>query len=128
MSENDPDRTSIAIRKDAETNDDFRREVITGPFAQVVLMSVQPGDDIGEEVHDGHDQILVFVSGRGTAVLDGRSSDIGIGDLVYVKSGTRHNFINAGDEPLRLFTIYAPPEHPAGTVHHTKADALAAEQ
>jgi mannose-6-phosphate isomerase-like protein (cupin superfamily) len=127
MSETGSDRVPISIRSAAETNDDFRREVVTGEFAQVVLMSVQPGDDIGEEIHEGHDQILVFVKGRGTAVLDGESSNFGVGDLVYVKAGTRHNFINTGDEPFRLFTIYAPPEHPAGTVHHTKADATAEE-
>jgi mannose-6-phosphate isomerase-like protein (cupin superfamily) len=127
MSDQSSDRAAVAIRNAAEGNGDFRRELITGRFAQVVLMSVQPGEDIGEEVHEDVDQILVFVGGRGTAVLDGQATPIRPDDLVYVRAGTRHNFINAGDEPLRLYTIYAPPEHAPGTVHRTKAEAEAAE-
>jgi mannose-6-phosphate isomerase-like protein (cupin superfamily) len=67
------------------------------------------------------------VDGRGTAVLDGQRSEIGPNDLVFVRAGTRHNFLNTGDAPLRLITIYAPPEHAPGTVHQTKAEADAAE-
>jgi mannose-6-phosphate isomerase-like protein (cupin superfamily) len=125
LSDQSSDQAAVPIRSAAEGNDHFRRELITGEFAQVVLMAIQPGEDIGEEVHEDVDQILVFVGGRGTAVLDGQESEIGADDLVYVKAGTRHNFINAGDEPLRLYTIYAPPEHAPGTVHRTKSEAEA---
>lgn len=115
------------ILRMASENDDFRREVVTGPHAQVVLMAIPPGEEIGEEVHPDVDQILLFVEGRGESILDGETGSIGPSDLVLVRAGTRHNFRNLGDEPLRLVTVYAPPEHPAGTVHRTKAEADAAE-
>ena len=73
------------------------------------------------------DQVLIFVEGRGEAQVDGEASVIGPNDLVFVRAGMRHNFINTGDTPLRLITIYAPPEHAPGTVHQTKAEADAAE-
>jgi mannose-6-phosphate isomerase-like protein (cupin superfamily) len=110
----------------ARRNDAFRRTIVTGEHGQVVVMAIQPGDDIGEETHDG-DQILLFVEGEGKAILEGQSEPIRAGDLVFVPAGTLHNFVNAGPEPLRLLTVYAPPEHPDGTVHETKADAEAAE-
>ncbi|HEY7907030.1 MAG TPA: cupin domain-containing protein [Wenzhouxiangella sp.] len=108
-------------------NDAFRDELITGPESQLVLMTIQPGDEIGSEVHDDHDQILVFVEGVGTAILDDESFEVGVNDLVFVKAGVKHNFVNSGPTPLRLYTIYAPPEHSAGTRHATKAEADAAE-
>jgi len=108
-------------------NDAFRREVVTGEHEQVVVMTIPPGDEIGEEVHDDTDQILVFVDGHGEARLDGVTSPVGPNDHVFVHAGTRHNFVNTGDTPLRLITIYAPPEHAPGTVHQTKAEADAAE-
>jgi mannose-6-phosphate isomerase-like protein (cupin superfamily) len=111
----------------AWSNEAFRRVVVTGEHEQVVVMTIPPGGDIGEEVHPGTDQVLAFVDGRGTAQLDGRSSVVGPNDLVFVHAGTRHNFLNTGDVPLRLITIYAPPEHAPGTVHQTKADAEAPE-
>lgn len=110
----------------ARRNDAFRRTIVTGEHSQVVVMTIQPGDDIGEETHEG-DQILLFVEGDGSAVLNGDSERVGPGDLVFVPAGTLHNFVNEGSAPLRLVTIYAPPEHPDGTVHETKADAEAAE-
>ena len=115
------------IRGLARENDDFRREVMTGPHSQVVLMSVAVGSEIGEEVHEDVDQVLVFVDGTGEAVLEGDSSTVEPGDLVFVPAGTRHNFVNRGDTALKLYTVYAPPEHEAGTVHHTKEEADAAE-
>jgi len=91
-----------------------------------VLMSVQPGDDVGAEVHSV-DQILVFVSGTGDAMLNGERSPVRAHSLVAVAAGTRHNFINTGQTPLKLFTVYAPPEEQPGTLHRRKADAVAAE-
>ena len=102
--------------------DDYRREIITSEYSQVVLMTVQPGEEIGEEVHAEHDQFLAFVEGEGEAVLEGRRRRITGGDFVFVPAGTRHNFVNDGDVPLRLVTLYAPPEHEPSTVHPTKAD------
>lgn len=103
-------------------NDWFRREVVTGTHSQVMLMSILPGEDIGEEIHEV-DQTLIFVSGTGEAVIDGITEVFGAGDLFFVPAGTRHNFKNTGTESLKLFTIYAPSEHLAGTNHETKADA-----
>lgn len=111
----------------AKQNEYFRQTIVTGEHSQVVVMMLQPGEDIGEETHEG-DQILFFVEGRGEAVLEGETSPVGPNDMVFVPAGTLHNFINAGGDKLRLVTTYAPPEHPDGTVHETKADALAAEQ
>jgi mannose-6-phosphate isomerase-like protein (cupin superfamily) len=90
-------------------------------------MTIPPGGEIGEEVHDGTDQVLAFVEGVGEAILDGESRPVGPNDLVFVRAGTRHNFVNTGADPLRLVTVYAPPEHEPGTVHQTKAEADAAE-
>jgi mannose-6-phosphate isomerase-like protein (cupin superfamily) len=114
------------IAEHARKNTDFRRVILTNKFSQVVLMSVEPGDDIGEETHEG-DQILYFVDGEGEAVLSGKKSKIAAGSLVSVPAGILHNFINTGSKPLKLYTVYAPPEEPEGTVHKTKAEAEAAE-
>lgn len=115
--------TDIDIVQAARTNEAFRRELLTGDHEQVVVMTIPPGGEIGDEVHSGTDQLLIFVDGRGEARLDGQASQIGANDLVFVRAGTRHNFVNKGDTPLRLITVYAPPEHPVGTVHLTKEEA-----
>ncbi len=111
----------------ARSNEAFRREVLTGEHEQVVVMTIPPGGEIGDEVHADTDQVLAFVEGTGEAILDGQGSTVEPNDLVFVRAGTRHNFVNTGDGPLRLITIYAPPEHEPGTVHQTKAEADAAE-
>jgi mannose-6-phosphate isomerase-like protein (cupin superfamily) len=111
----------------AQDNAAFRRVVETGEHCQVVLMSVPPGGEIGEETHDHVDQVLIFVAGVGEAILDGERTPVGPGRLVLVSAGTRHNFVNSGAGDMRLYTIYAPPEHAPGTVHQTKAEADAAE-
>ena len=112
----------------ARQSDDFRRVVITGDNIQVVVMTIQPGGEIGVETHEGHDPVLFFVDGEGEAVLDGVHSKIGAGDLSFVHAGVHHNFINTGSEQLRLITAYAPPEHAPGTVHADEAEADAAEE
>jgi mannose-6-phosphate isomerase-like protein (cupin superfamily) len=111
----------------AEKNEFFRQVVVTSEYSQVVLMAIKPGEDIGEETHDVVDQSLFFVSGTGRAELNGQASTMGPNSLVVVPAGTLHNFINTGETPLKLVTVYAPPEHEPGTVHKTKAEALAAE-
>jgi mannose-6-phosphate isomerase-like protein (cupin superfamily) len=117
---------SVDIVAAARSNDAFRRVVITGDHEQVVVMTIPPGGEIGEEVHETTDQVLAFVDGHAEAQLDGQSSEVGPNDLVFVHAGIRHNFLNRGASPLRLITIYAPPHHPRGTVHETKAEAEAA--
>jgi mannose-6-phosphate isomerase-like protein (cupin superfamily) len=116
------------IVKRAKANSYFREVLATGPHSQVVVMSIPAGGDIGEEVHDDVDQTLVFVEGEGEAILDGVKSAVGVDRLVHVPAGTRHNFVNTGKIDLRLYTIYAPPEHKPGTIHKTKAEADAAHE
>jgi mannose-6-phosphate isomerase-like protein (cupin superfamily) len=112
----------------AKANSYFREVLSTGPNSQVVVMSIPPGGDIGEETHDDVDQILVFVQGTGEAVLDGKKSECSNGRLVHVPAGTKHNFVNTGTVDLRLYTVYAPPEHAPGTIHKTKAEAQASHE
>ena len=116
------------IVKLAKANSYFREVLATGPHSQVVVMSIPPGGDIGEEVHEDVDQTLVFVQGEGQAILDGEKSAVAVDRLVHVPAGTRHNFVNTGKVDLRLYTIYAPPEHKPGTIHKTKAEADAAHE
>lgn len=111
----------------AERSADFRRVLWTGTHSQLVIMTIPVGGEIGEETHDGVDQILSFVSGTGEAIVGGEKKEVAQGDLVVVPAGTRHNFRNTGANPLVLYTVYAPPEHADGVVHATKEEADAAE-
>ena len=112
----------------AEQSPDFRRVLWTGSKTQLVIMTIPPGGEIGEETHPDTDQILTFVSGIGEAVLAGESAQVAQGDLVVVPAGTKHNFRNTGVNPLVLYTVYGPPEHADGAVHATKEEADAAEE
>jgi mannose-6-phosphate isomerase-like protein (cupin superfamily) len=112
----------------ARNNEAFRRVLETGQHAQVVLMTIDAGDQIGEEVHAEVDQLFIFVAGHGEAILDGTAGPVAPSDLVFVRAGTRHNIVNHAVVPMRLITIYAPPQHAPGTVHLTKADAEANER
>jgi mannose-6-phosphate isomerase-like protein (cupin superfamily) len=105
-------------------NSEFRHVLYTAKHLQLVVMSILPGEDIGEEVHS-LDQFFRFESGTGTVVMDGRSEPVRDGIAVVVPAGTRHNIVNSGPVPLKLYTLYAPPNHRDGVVHHTRADALA---
>ena len=116
------------IVKLAKANTYFREVLATGPKTQVVVMSIPPGGEIGSEVHPDVDQVLVFVQGEGQAILDGEKSAVSVDRLVQVPAGTRHNFVNTGTTDLRLYTIYAPPEHAPGTIHETTAEADAAHE
>lgn len=111
------------IEDQAEGNSDFRRVIYTGKNIQLVLMSLKPGEDIGEEVHKDRDQFFRVEKGKGEVLIDGKRSKIKGDDAVLVPAGARHNIINTGEKPLRLYTLYGPPEHRDGTVHATKADA-----
>jgi mannose-6-phosphate isomerase-like protein (cupin superfamily) len=115
------------IATEAEKSPDFRRVLWTGEHTQLVIMTIPPGGEIGEEVHDV-DQILTFVSGTGKAVVSGGEKNVVQGDLVVVPSGTKHNFLNTGTNRLILYTVYGPPEHADGAVHKTKEAADEAEE
>jgi mannose-6-phosphate isomerase-like protein (cupin superfamily) len=108
-------------------SEDFRRVLLTGEHLQVVAMTLAPGEEIGAETHEGHDQVLFFVDGSGEAVLEGETTPVAPGDFVFVHAGVHHNFINTGEGPMRIATAYAPPEHAPDTIHATKAEADAAE-
>jgi mannose-6-phosphate isomerase-like protein (cupin superfamily) len=111
----------------AEQSADFRRVLWTGEHTQLVIMTIPPDGEIGEEVHDENDQILSFVSGVGKAVIGGRSKPVKAGDVVIVPAGTKHNFLNDGPNPLVLYTVYGPPDHADKVVHTTKEEADQAE-
>ena len=115
------------IKKLTKENTNFRKVLHTGKYNQIVAMSIPAGGDIGEEVHPETDQILFFVDGNCEAILNGETKKVEEHDVVFVEAGTKHNFKNIGDEDLKLFTVYAPPHHPDGTVHATKEDAQRAE-
>lgn len=123
----------INIEKAAEQNRTFRTALWTGNYMQVTLMSIQPGEDIGLELHPNTDQFLRIEEGRGLVQM-GKTKDnlsfrknVSEDDAIMVPAGFWHNVTNTGHEPIKLYSIYAPPEHPFGTVHRTKAEAMAAE-
>jgi mannose-6-phosphate isomerase-like protein (cupin superfamily) len=109
-------------------NSDFRRVLYTGHNLKLVRMAIQPGDGIGEEVHDDRDQFFRVEKGAGEVWIDGNRSKVEGDDAIIVPAGARHNLLNTGDEPLLLYTLYAPPEHRDRTRHVTKADADATEE
>lgn len=116
------------IEELTEENSDFRRVLYTGKKLQLVLMAIKPGGEIGEEVHEDRDQFFRVEKGKGEVLIDGNRSKIKSDDAIIVPAGARHNIKNTGDKPLRLYTLYAPPEHRDATVHVTKADADASEE
>lgn len=116
------------IEPDTNNNSYFRKVLFTAPNSQLVLMSLLPGEDIGMEVHVDHDQFFRFEKGEGKVIVGDDTFIVGDGDAVVVPAGEKHNVINTSKTmALRLYTIYSPPEHPDGTVHKTKEEALAAE-
>ncbi len=117
------------IEEQTLENRDFRRVLFTGKHAQLVLMCLEPGEDIGSEVHPHVDQFFRVEEGKARFVLNGHEVPVvRSGAAVVVPAGTRHNIVNASKrKKLRMYTIYSPPNHPPGTVHKTRADAVAAE-
>ena len=116
------------VEKLTEDNNDFRRVLYTGHNLQLVLMALAPGEEIGEEVHDDVDQFFRIETGEGEVWIDGTRNAVKADDGIIVPQGARHNVVNTGSDTLRLYTIYSPPEHIDGTVHVTRADALAAHE
>ena len=116
------------IEEITEANENFRQVVFTGQHQQLVVMCLQPGEDIGLEVHNTTDQFFRVESGRGKVVMNGEETEFYGGFAIVVPAGTEHNIINLSQsEKLKLYTIYSPPNHPAGTIHQTKAEAMAHE-
>jgi mannose-6-phosphate isomerase-like protein (cupin superfamily) len=115
------------LRREALANNYFRRVAETGGKMQVVLMSLAVGEEIGMEVHPDNEQMLLNVAGQGKTILNGEAENFNEGDMVLVRAGVEHNFINVGQEPLKIITLYSPPHHADGTIHKTKAEAEAAE-
>lgn len=113
------------IEKRTVENEDFRRVLYTGHNLQLVLMTLPPGCDIGEEVHPDRDQFFRIEEGKGAVDIDGVANPVEDDFAVIVPAGARHNVRNTGTEPLRLYTIYAPPEHKDGIVQATKEEAEA---
>jgi mannose-6-phosphate isomerase-like protein (cupin superfamily) len=114
------------IESRTATNRDFRRVLYTGPHIQLVLMCLEPREEIGEEIHDDNDQFFRVEDGQGEVSIDGNVTRIEGGSAIVVPAGARHNVRNTGSKTLNLYTLYAPPHHADGTVHHSKADADAA--
>ncbi|MDE0805867.1 MAG: cupin domain-containing protein [Acidimicrobiales bacterium] len=134
MAQND---SSIGYIGNIETatldNPHFREALFTGNNLQMTVMNIPPGGEVGLEMHDDLDQFLRIESGKATVTLGPAEDQVDetheVGDdwAIIVPGGVWHNVINAGDEPLKLYSLYSPPEHPAGTIHETKAESDAAE-
>jgi mannose-6-phosphate isomerase-like protein (cupin superfamily) len=116
------------IKKITKQNQFFRQVIYTGPNSQLVVMSIAPGEEIGEETHPKTDQLLIIVDGEGQAVLDGKPQPADEHNVIFVTAGTSHNIQNTGRKDLKLFTIYSPPAHAEGTVHKTKEEAMTEEE
>jgi len=116
----------VNIDERTVSNSNYREVLFTAPRSQLVVMSLKPGEDIGEEVHDGIDQFIRFEEGEGKVVLNGKEHHVKADDAMVIPAGVRHNVINTSDSrDLKLYTIYSPPEHKDGTLHKTKAEAMA---
>ena len=111
-----------------EQNSNFRRVLYTGRKLQLVLMAIEPGEEIGEEVHPDRDQFFRIEKGKGEAWIDGHKTKIEGDFAIVVPAGARHNIKNTGEKPLKLYTLYGPPEHADGTMHVTKADAMVSKE
>ena len=116
------------IEDRTEENRDYRRVLYTGPHMQLVLMALQPGEEIGEEVHEDRDQFFRVEKGKGEVWIDGRKTKVESDIAIVVPAGARHNIRNTGEQPLKLYTLYAPPQHADGTVQATRAEAEASEE
>lgn len=111
------------IEEETLKNNNFRKVLFTGPNSQLVVMSLLPGEEIGAEVHDGHDQFIRIDKGQAKFILGEEEFEASDGFAMVVPAGINHNVINTGDTELKLYTIYSPPEHPDGTIHKTKSEA-----
>ena len=111
------------VLEQARANEAYRRVLFTGDRSQLVLMTIPPGGDIGVESHAHVEQLIFIASGQGKAIVNGAETPVGAGDVVVATPNARHNIVNTGAEPLRIYTVYAPPNHLDGRVHPAKVDA-----
>jgi len=119
----------VALERDTKKNADFRRVLYTGKHSQLVLMSLKPGEEIGEETHEDVDQFFRFEAGEGKVIIDDVEHRVKDGSGVIVPAGAKHNVVNTSKRAaLRLYTIYSPPEHKDGVVRHSKREAIASEE
>ncbi|MDD3169058.1 MAG: cupin domain-containing protein [Eubacteriales bacterium] len=124
----------VNIDEVTKRNDAFRTALWTGDYLQLTLMSIQPGEDIGLEIHPHLDQFLRVEEGQGLVKMGSRRDRLVYEEMVQddfaiiIPAGTWHNLYNTGNQPLKLYSIYAPPQHPKGTVHETREDAMAEEE
>ncbi len=109
-------------------NENFRKVIYTGKFSQLVVMSLKPGEEIGAEVHETHDQFFRFEKGKAKVVIDDNEYQVEDDFAVIVPAGANHNVINVGDDEVKLYTIYSPAEHREGVVHATKEEAMADDE
>ncbi len=117
------------IEKETTENENFRKVLYTGKFSQLVVMSLKPGEDIGEEVHDDTDQFLRVEEGEGKLILDGVEHIIADDYAVVVPAGAKHNILNtSADKPMKLYTIYSPSHHRDGIIHKTKEEAMSDDE
>jgi mannose-6-phosphate isomerase-like protein (cupin superfamily) len=120
---------TVSLERETKKNVDFRRVLYTGKHSQLVLMSLKPMEEIGEETHEDVDQFFRFEEGEGKVTIDGVEHRVKDGDGVIVPAGAKHNVINISKSAdLKLYTIYSPPEHQDGVVRHTKKEAMASEE
>lgn len=120
---------SVNIEQKTLDNDFFREVLYTAPHSQLVVMTLQVGEEIGVETHGDRDQFIRVEAGQGEAILDGERHALSDGVVVVIPAGTEHNVVNtSASEPLKLYTIYSPAEHPDGTINRTKQDAVAYER
>lgn len=119
---------SVNIETTTLENETFRTVLYTAPRCQLVVMTLRPGEDIGMETHEDGDQFIRVEAGDGEAILDGERHSLSDGTALVIPAGTEHDIINRSTtKALRLYTVYAPPQHADGTIHRTKADAAKAE-
>jgi len=119
----------IHLERETKKNADFRHVLYTGKHSQLVLMTLRPGEEIGEETHTDVDQFFRFEMGEGKVIIDGVEHRVKDGNGVIVPAGARHNVVNTSKRAtLKLYTIYSPPEHQDGVVRHTKKEAMASEE
>lgn len=113
-----------ALRKKVDENTFFRQVLYTGSKSQLVAMHLNPGEDIGMEIHPNVEQILFIHSGKGKVTLNGEEKEFAEGDVIVVDPGVEHNFTNTGSTPLKIYTVYSPANHIDGRVHKTKQEAI----
>lgn len=108
------------IKEIAKKNNNFREVLYTGKYSQLVVMSLKPSEEIGEETHEATDQMIFIVEGDGEAMVDAERFGIDEHDVVFIPAGVKHNVTNIGDDDLKLYTIYSPPEHKPGLVQEKR--------